>query len=90
MIAWAGGPSARHPGPCPGEAPPNAIASEDLVEGHGATVRANDLGVANHLGQAWDGPVSDSSSARGAVLVLVPAPDGVPAVASGVDVLAQT
>ena len=80
MIAWAGGPSARHPGPCPGEAPPNAIASEDLVEGHGATVRANDLGVANHLGQAWDGPVSDSSYARGAV----------PAVASGVDVLAQT
>jgi peptidylprolyl isomerase len=52
----------------PSTPPPTSLASEVLVEGHGATVRANDLVVANYLGQVWDGPVFDSSYARGEVL----------------------
>ncbi|HUX71277.1 MAG TPA: FKBP-type peptidyl-prolyl cis-trans isomerase, partial [Cellulomonadaceae bacterium] len=52
----------------PSTPPPTSLASEVLVEGHGATVQANDLVVADYLGQVWDGPVFDSSYARGEVL----------------------
>ncbi|OIQ78399.1 FKBP-type peptidyl-prolyl cis-trans isomerase FkpA precursor [mine drainage metagenome] len=52
----------------PSTPPPTALASEVLIEGHGTTVHANDLVVANYLGQVWDGPVFDSSYARGEVL----------------------
>ena len=52
----------------PATPPPTSLASEVLVEGHGATVGANDIVVANYLGQVWDGPVFDSSYARGEVL----------------------
>ncbi len=57
-------PTLRFP-PTP---PPTSLASEVLVEGHGPTVHANDLVVANYVGQVWDGPVFDSSYARGEVL----------------------
>ncbi|MCR6491806.1 FKBP-type peptidyl-prolyl cis-trans isomerase [Cellulomonas sp. P24] len=53
----------------PSTPPPSSLASEVLVEGDGPTVQANDLIVADYLGQVWDGPVFDSSYARGQVLV---------------------
>jgi peptidylprolyl isomerase len=52
----------------PDGAPSATLVSKVLVEGHGATVRANDLIVADYLGQVWDGKAFDSSYDRGSVL----------------------
>lgn len=52
----------------PDSAPPDHLVAEVLVEGHGPTVRANDLVVADYVGQVWGGAVFDSSYTRGAVL----------------------
>lgn len=62
----------------PDSAPPKHLVAEVLLEGDGAAVQANDLVVADYVGQVWGGEVFDSSYARGAVLAsplssLVPA-----------------
>ena len=52
----------------PASAPPTTLVSDVLIDGHGPTVSANDLIVANYLGQVWGGKTFDNSYDRRKVL----------------------